>query len=94
MKKTYSKTKSSCKVTFELFDLDGDHTVAVLGEFNDWQAQPLIARKNGRFSTTVSVPQGEYRYRYLLNGEQWINEPEAEKYLSNPFGTRDCVVTV
>ena len=51
--------------------------------------------KNGSFSVTVSLPAGQsYRYRYLLDGERWENDWDAESYVSNEFGGEDSVITV
>lgn len=97
MKKTYLKGNKTCRVTFEL-NANGDiDTVALLGEFNDWDPKKNVMkrRKDGSYSTTVSLKSGrEYRYRYLLNGENWVNDSQADKYLSNTFGTEDSIVII
>jgi hypothetical protein len=33
-----------------------------------------------------------YRYRYLADGERWINDWAADAYAPNPFGGDDSVV--
>ena len=77
--KEYTKTGRSCRVTFELpADVKAD-SVSVLGDFNDWdpKARPLKRRKDGSFSATVSLkPGADYRFRYLVDGEQWVNDEE------------------
>jgi 1,4-alpha-glucan branching enzyme len=97
MKKTYSKTGDTCRVTFELpADIEADK-VALVGEFNNWDetAHMMIKRKAGNFSTTISLETGkEYRYRYLLDGERWENDWEADQYQPNEFGGEDSVVKV
>jgi hypothetical protein len=51
--------------------------------------------KNGSFSTTVSIPSGRsYRFRYLLDGERWENDWEADAYTPNEYGKDDSVVEV
>ena len=97
MKKTYSKTGSSCRVTFSLPPDVGAETVALCGEFNEWNPEkhPLTRRKNGSFSTTVSLkPGAEYRFRYWVNGKRWENDWEADKYIPNEFGSEDSVIVV
>ena len=79
--KTYSKTASKCSVTFRIPADIVAESISVLGDFNDWdpQAHQLKARKNGTFSTTVSLDAGQaYRFRYLANGEIWLNDDEAD----------------
>ena len=97
MMKSYTKTGRSCRVTFELPPQVNANTAAVCGEFNEWDAakHPMKRRKDGGFSLTVSLkPGNEYRFRYLLDGERWENDWEADKYLPNEFGSEDSVVVV
>jgi 1,4-alpha-glucan branching enzyme len=55
----------------------------------------MTHRKDGSFSLTLSLPSGQqYRYRYLLNGERWENDPAADGYASNPYGSDDSLVEV
>ena len=71
--------------------------MTVAGDFNDWNtsAHPLKCRTNGSFSVTISLKPGQdYRFRYLLDGERWENDPAADDYLPNPFGSEDSVVKV
>lgn len=97
MKKSYTKTGRSCRVTFELPAEVGANTVALCGEFNEWDVtrHPMRRRRDGSFSTTVSLkPGAEYRFRYLIDGERWENDWEADKYVPNEFGSEDSVVIV
>jgi len=97
IKRTYSKTGRPCRVTFELPPEVNAETVHLCGEFNEWDetAHPMKRRKDGRFSLTISLkPDQEYRFRYLLDGERWENDWEADAYVPNPFGSEDSVVQV
>lgn len=97
MKKTYTKTGRSCRVTFELPAQADVKTVALCGEFNEWDPSkhPMKRRRNGTFSLTISLKPGkEYRFRYLLDGEKWENDQAADKYVPNVFGTEDSVVVI
>ncbi len=97
MRKTYTKTGRSCRVTFELPPQANSNTVALCGEFNEWDPSkhPMKRRKDGSFSLAVSLKSGnEYRYRYLLDGETWESDGGADKYIPNTFGTEDSVVVV
>ena len=97
MKKTYTKTGTSCRVTFSLPAEVGAETVALCGEFNDWDLEkhPLKRRKDGSFSTTISIQSGSsYRFRYWVDGSRWENDWEADEYLPNEFGSEDSVVVV
>jgi hypothetical protein len=55
----------------------------------------MTKRKDGRFSTTLSLPQGQaYRYRYLVDGERWVDDPAADEYVDNGYGSKDSVVVL
>lgn len=97
IRKSYSKTGTYCRVTFELPAEAGASKVALCGDFNGWdpKAHPMSRRKGGRFSTTVSLKAGaRYRFRYLVDGKRWENDWGADDYVSNPFGSEDSVVEI
>ena len=97
MKKSYTKTGKSCRVTFSLPAEVGAESVALCGEFNAWDKEkhPLKRRKDGSFSTTISLKLGAaYRFRYWVDGERWENDWAADKYLPNEFGSEDSVVVL
>ncbi len=92
-KKTQVKNRPAAKVTFEV--REDAEAVHLAGDFNGWStsATPLAKRKDGRFSATVTLPQGkEYRYRYLVDGDRWTNDADADRYEPNDHGTDDCVL--
>lgn len=92
-RKTYSKTGTKCRVTFEVpAEAAASHAV-LLADFNDWQPVDLTRRKDGRFSTTLSLESGRaYEYRFLLDGERWYDDPTADDFVPNTFGTQNAVV--
>lgn len=82
------------EVTFVLPpDVQADH-VHVTGDFNDWQAStPMKRQKDGSWKVTVPLEQGrEYQFRYVINGDHWVNDPQADAYAPNPFGSENSVV--
>lgn len=51
--------------------------------------------KNGSFSVTLSLQAGNsYPFRYVLNGNTWVNDEEADSYLPNEYGEENSVVVV
>jgi len=97
IKKNYSKTAAQCRVTFQYPNEEDAGTVALAGEFNDWDinANQMKKRKNGNFSTTITLKAGHsYRFRYVVDGERWCNEMDADGYVYNCHGDEDCVVIV
>jgi len=81
------------RVTFALQQPDA-RTISVAGDFTDWQASKEMRRSGeGLWRVSVELPSGrEYGFRYLVNGERWINDPAADKYVPNPFGSENSVV--
>jgi 1,4-alpha-glucan branching enzyme len=95
-KKKFLKTK--CKVTFEVPAgvADGAEEVYLVGDFNNWdeRATKMEAKKGGRFTITLDLDLNrEYQYRYLVNGKDWHNDWEADKYVPNPFSGDNSVVS-
>jgi 1,4-alpha-glucan branching enzyme len=85
------------EVTFTLpADLHAE-TVALCGEFNDWSAEDIWLERggDGSWQATVALEPGRsYRYRYLLDGQRWENDHQADHYAPNPLGSVDSVVVV
>lgn len=84
IKKQFLKSKPTCKVTFTVDAevVNGGKEVAILGEFNDWDPSESSMRKlkDGSFTKTLELETGhEYQFRYLIDGERWVNEAEADK---------------
>lgn len=81
-------------VEFRLPHATGAEEVCLVGEFNDWSttAQPM-ERDGDAFVTTVPLAPGRaYRFRYLLDGERWENDWEADAYVPNEYGGDDSVI--
>lgn len=97
LRKAYSSTGRKCRVTFELQPDGNVQTVYVCGDFNGWNeiSHPLKRRKDGSFTMMLWVDAGrQYRFRYLLDGERWVNDQTADGYVANPFGSEDSLLQV
>ncbi len=97
--KQFMKSKPVCKATFTLpVDVAPEaKNVQVLGEFNGWNpedAPKMKKQKNGFFKAVVELETGkEYQFRYLVDGETWLNDQEADNYVASEFGTENCVIS-
>jgi 1,4-alpha-glucan branching enzyme len=81
------------KVTFNLPAEAARESVRVVGEFNQWEGTPLERQKDGSWSATLSLDAGrEYEFRYLIDGERWLNEPTADRHVRNPYGEDNSVI--
>ena len=91
------KSVPTSKVTFTLPKeaVEEAETVAVLGDFNNWQnGVTLKKQKDGSYAASIELEKGRtYEYRFLINGEKWENAWNAEAYKPTPFGAFNSVVT-
>jgi 1,4-alpha-glucan branching enzyme len=100
IKKQHLKTKPICKVTFRITEDTGQpaHQATVVGDFNHWDpaATPMKKLKSGAFTVTLDLDAGkEYQFRYLLDGENWHNDEEADHYAPSTYhDTQNSVITV
>jgi 1,4-alpha-glucan branching enzyme len=97
--KQFLKSKPFCKVTFSVpADVVAEaKQVAVLGEFNNWDAAalPLKKQKDGSFKATVELEAGkEFQFRYLIDNNVWVNDTEADKFVSNGISVEENSVIV
>ncbi|NMH27209.1 isoamylase early set domain-containing protein [Flavobacterium silvaticum] len=86
IKKTFTKTKPVCKVTFSI-EAKEAQTVSVVGDFNDWSAEAgaLAKQKNGTFKGAFDLPKdGSFEFKYLVDGD-YVSEPEADGSRWNDF---------
>ncbi|MEN8264543.1 MAG: hypothetical protein ABFR82_13890 [Nitrospirota bacterium] len=98
IQKQYFKT-GSCRVTFRFPKEAAPYakTVAVIGDFNDWDKRGLLMKRaeSGDFMLTMDLKSGgEYRFKYLIDDTRWENDRNADKYLASAHGQKDSVVVV
>ncbi len=84
-------------VRFELPGQVRADRIAVVGDFNNWSSDATVMTRgpDGVHAAEVVVERGwAYRYKFLLDGERWENDPNAHRYEANDFGGDDSVVEV
>lgn len=96
--KTFVKSRNSYKVTFQLpkkMNSVGKE-IRVLGEFNDWvwDRAPILKSSPSGLKATIELEAGRsYQYRFLIDGEKWMNDDQADGYTPSPFYAVDnCIV--
>jgi len=97
LKKNYTKSGNSCRVTFKYSNEENAASAVLAGDFNNWslEAHPLKKLKNGSFSTTISLKPGySYCFRYVLDGNVWVNDPDADQYAPNDYGEENSVAAI
>ena len=82
------------RVRFGCFQPDAQE-VSVEGSFNNWNPRATAMKRDprGDWSVEVQLPPGEYRYRFLVDGE-WRDDPAALFTAMNSYGSFDAVVIV
>ena len=87
--------KGKSQITFVYNPIGTCRVVEVAGSFNDWQPTQgkMTKQKNGSYRKRYQLAPGEYRYKFIVDGN-WMEDPEAEGYAPNDFGTRDALVVV
>ncbi|MDA1209088.1 MAG: isoamylase early set domain-containing protein [bacterium] len=80
-------------VIFSLFAPEAS-TVSVAGSFNLWEIDkhPMKQKKDGTWTKKVSLPHGRHEYQFVINGEIWEIDKNAEKYCSNDLGGMNSVL--
>ena len=94
-KRQFSKTKPSCKVTFTLKS-EAEHVV-ILGDFNAWNetSNPMKRTKDGIFAVTIELEIGrEHQDLFLADGNTWLNDETADKYVISSLGSTNSVVVL
>lgn len=96
--KQYLKTKPACKVTFVVpAETAADaQEIVLVGEFSQWQDQPMKKQKNGDFSVTVTLAKdASYQFRYRFGTDHWCNDEAADAYVPSPVSwEQNSVITV
>jgi 1,4-alpha-glucan branching enzyme len=68
----------------------------LVGDFNNWDesATPMTKLKSGTYKVTLNLESDrEYQFRYLLNGNQWHNDWDADRYVANPSSGDNSVIS-
>lgn len=95
--KKYSKDHKTCRVTFVIPKEAGATSAHVCGDFNDWSrtANPMKRSKDGSFKLGLDLDSGrQYRYRFVLDGDRWENDWQADAYEANSYGSEDSLLEI
>lgn len=59
-----------------MFDDPAARRVAVVGDFNGWQADALPMRQdsNGRWEARLALPDGQHRYAIVVDNTRWVGD--------------------
>src|SRR5688572_3797075 len=72
-------------------------SVTIAGDFNDWDAEETPLRDSdgdGVWTGLIALRPGMHKYMFVVNGERWVTDPEAESYVDDGFGMRNAVIAI
>jgi 1,4-alpha-glucan branching enzyme len=51
-------------------------SVELMGEWNGWKSIQMNKGDNGVWSVKVDLPTGTHGYKFLVNGTDWVFDPD------------------
>ena len=80
-----------------VFHDDSAHSVSVAGDFNGWSqtATPLKRNESGLWFTEIVVSRaGRFEYKFIINGQRWIEDPSNGMKVPNNYGGLNSVLMI
>jgi 1,4-alpha-glucan branching enzyme len=79
-----------------VFDAPDARSVALVGDFNDWDAAraPMRSEGGGVWSTTLTLRPGRYVYAFVVNDREWRTDPRTPRVKDPDLGTESSVMIV
>jgi len=70
--------------------------VSLAGDFNKWSTEKGLMKKESSGIWTLEVPlqPGTYHYMFVVDGNVWVTDPNAESYRDDGFGNKNSVLRV
>ncbi len=89
-------TSTTVLVRFELVAPRAEQ-VSLAGSFNEWQPDGIQLTRNpdtGVWTGTVPLVPGEHQYMFVIDGIEWIPDPDAHAQVDDGFGQANSVIVV
>jgi 1,4-alpha-glucan branching enzyme len=51
-------------------------SVELMGEWNGWKSIPMTKGSDGVWTAKVSISSGTYAYKFLVDGKDWVFDPD------------------
>jgi 1,4-alpha-glucan branching enzyme len=52
-------------------------SVELMCEFNGWKGVPMTKGDDGTWTVKVTLPSGKHAYKFLVDGNDWVMDPNA-----------------
>jgi hypothetical protein len=75
------------------YDNPSAGSVHLAGNFNNWNmnADPMVMDESGIWRTVVDLGPGTYEYKFVVNGSEWIADPD-NPVVVGAYGNSELVV--
>jgi len=93
---TGAEAQATILVRFELRAPEAQR-VSIAGSFNEWSPEGVELVRNattGLWTATVPLHPGEHEYLFVIDGSQWIPDPNAHAQVDDGFGQANSVIVV
>lgn len=77
-------------------DAPAAETVHLVGDFTEWQPTVELedADGDGVWSGRVPLLPGVHEYMFVIDGADWVTDPNATSYQDDGFGQQNAIVAV
>jgi len=72
-------------------------SVTIVGDFNGWdprRTQLVRASHDGLWRARLRLAPGVYQYSFVIDGSDWVGDPQAKSMLTDGFGGKNSVIIV
>jgi len=94
----HASVDAAAPVVYVKFVFTGEaRSVALAGDFNGWDPERHLLRDpdgDGVWTGLFPIPPGMHKYMFVVDGERWVTDPTAERYIDDGFGMRNALVNV
>jgi chromosome partitioning protein len=80
-----------------IFHAPDAKSVKIVGSFNNWiptNDYLMEQKEDGTWSKNITLPPGEYQYKFVVDGVRWVEDKNNSNVAINPFGARNSVLVV
>lgn len=97
IRKIFTETEQGmvARVIFTLPNSIWADQIHLVGDFNAWNrtSHPMQRNREGDWELVVDLEVGRaYQFRYLCDGDRWMNDSQADAYVMNPYGSDNFVI--
>ena len=79
-------------VTFTFKPHEDVASIAVAGDWNNWNPEEMRRKKDGTFYKRKQLLLGQnYGFKYLIDGNEWVHDPTAPK-VANDYGSHNSLL--